>query len=281
MPELPEVEIVCRGLGEAFVGHRLTGVVRRFDRLRWPVPEALEQAILAGPPEGAGILRSVARRSKYLLLGFDSGTLIIHLGMSGTLKRLAPGTPPRPHDHLDFVFEDRILRYNDPRRFGAVLWSADSADATAAGHVLLRDLGVEPFGDAFTGRLLHAATRGRTASIKQVLLSGLVVVGVGNIYACESLFRAGIRPTTPAGRIGLPRYERLAAAIRETLTDAIAAGGSTLRDFVASTGEAGYFQLRCFVYGRAGKPCRVCGTPIRLIRQQQRASFFCPTCQRA
>ncbi len=281
MPELPEVEIVCRGLDEAFVGHRLTGVVRRFDRLRWPVPEALEQSILAGPPEGAGILRSVARRSKYLLLGFDAGTLIIHLGMSGTLKRLAPGTPPKPHDHLDFVFEDRILRYNDPRRFGAVLWSAESAAATATGHVLLRDLGVEPFGDAFTGRLLYQATRGRTASIKQVLLSGVVVVGVGNIYACESLFRAGIRPTTPAGRIGLPRYERLAAAIRETLTDAIAAGGSTLRDFVASTGEAGYFQLRCFVYGRGGEPCRVCGTAIRLIRQQQRASFYCPTCQRA
>ncbi len=281
MPELPEVEIVCRGLDEAFVGHRLTGVVRRFDRLRWPVPETLEQSILADRPEGAGILRSVARRSKYLLLGFDAGTVIIHLGMSGTLKRLAPGTPPKAHDHLDFVFEDRILRYNDPRRFGAVLWSGQSAEATAAGHVLLRGLGVEPFGDAFTGRLLHAATRGRTASIKQVLLSGLVVVGVGNIYACESLFRAGIRPATQAGRIGLPRYERLAVAIRETLTDAIAAGGSTLRDFVASTGEAGYFQLRCFVYGRAGEPCRVCGTAIRLIRQQQRASFFCPTCQRA
>ena len=281
MPELPEVEIVCRGLDESFVGHRVTGVVRRFDRLRWPVPEALGPSILAGPAESAGILRSVARRSKYLLLGFDSGTVIIHLGMSGTLRRLAPGTPPKRHDHLDFVFEDRILRYNDPRRFGAVLWSGESAQATATSHALLRDLGVEPFGDAFSGRLLHTATRGRTASIKQVLLSGAVVVGVGNIYACESLFRAGIRPTTPAGRIGLPRYERLAAAIRETLTEAIAAGGSTLRDFVASTGHAGCFQLRCFVYGRAGEPCRVCGTPIRLIRQQQRASFFCPTCQRA
>jgi formamidopyrimidine-DNA glycosylase len=280
VPELPEVEIVCRGLAEAFVGHRLTGVVRRFERLRWPVPDALEQSILAGPRETAGILRSVARRSKYLLLGFDAGTVIIHLGMSGTLRRVAPGTPLRPHDHLDFVFEDRILRYNDPRRFGAVLWSPASAEATAASHVLLRDLGVEPFGDDFSGRLLHQRTRNRAASIKQVLLGGTVVVGVGNIYACESLFRAGIRPTTPAGRIGLARYERLAAAIRETLADAIAAGGSSLRDFVASTGEAGYFQLRCFVYGRAGEPCRVCGTPVRGIRQQQRASFYCPGCQR-
>jgi formamidopyrimidine-DNA glycosylase len=280
VPELPEVEIVCRGLDEAFVGHRLTGVVRRFDRLRWPVPAGLEQSILAGPAEGAGILRSVARRSKDLLLGFDAGTVIVHLGMSGTLRRLAPGTPLRPHDHLDFVFGDRILRYNDPRRFGAVLWSPENAEATAATHALLRDLGVEPFGDAFTGRLLHEATRGRTASIKQVLLSGAVVVGVGNIYACESLFRAGIRPTTPAGRIGLARYERLAGAIRETLAEAIAAGGSTLRDFVASTGQTGYFQLRCFVYGRAGEPCRRCGTIVRAIRQQQRASFFCPGCQR-
>ena len=282
MPELPEVEIVCRGLNDAFVGHRLTGVIRRFARLRWPIPDDLEQRILGAScaDAGSGLLRSVARRSKYLLLGFDSGTVLIHLGMSGTLRRLALGTPARAHDHLDFVFGENILRLNDPRRFGAVLWSDATAPDTASGHVLLRHLGVEPFSDAFSGRLLHEATRQRKASIKQVLLSGAVVVGVGNIYASESLFRAGIRPTTAAGRISRPRYDRLAEAIRQTLTEAIAAGGSTLRDFVASTGQTGYFQLQCFVYGREGEPCRVCGTSIRAIRQQQRATFHCPVCQK-
>ena len=282
MPELPEVEIVCRGLNDAFVGHRLTGVIRRFAQLRWPIPDDLEQCILATPHAAAdsGMLRSVARRSKYLLLGFDSGTVIIHLGMSGTLRRLVASTPTRTHDHVDFVFDDQVLRFNDPRRFGAVLWSEASAQDTATGHALLRNLGVEPFGDAFSGRLLHEATRGRKASIKQVLLSGAIVVGVGNIYASESLFRAGIRPTTAAGRISRPRYERLAQAIRQTLTEAIAAGGSTLRDFVASTGQTGYFQLQCFVYGRAGEPCRICGAPVLALRQQQRASFYCPVCQK-
>jgi len=200
--------------------------------------------------------------------------------MSGTLRRLAAGTPTRAHDHVDFVFGDQVLRFNDPRRFGAILWSSATAASTAGGHQLLRNLGVEPFSERFTGRLLFEATRLRAVSSKQVLLSGAVVVGVGNIYASESLFRAGIRPTTAAGRIGSARYGRLAEAIRETLTEAIAAGGSTLRDFVASTGETGYFQLRCFVYGREGEDCRVCGTTVRAIRQQQRATFYCPACQK-
>jgi formamidopyrimidine-DNA glycosylase len=278
VPELPEVEIVSRGLAEAFVGHRLTGVIRRFGQLRWPIPEDLERSILGYPPaEGAGVLRSVQRRAKYLLLAFDTGTLLIHLGMSGTLRRLPAGTATRAHDHVDFVFGEHILRFNDPRRFGAVLWCAGGA---LGSHALLRRLGVEPFSDAFTGRLMYDATRRRKVSIKQVLLSGAIVVGVGNIYASESLFRAGIRPTLAAGRISRPRYDRLAVAIRETLAEAIAAGGSTLRDFVASTGESGYFQLQCFVYGREGQPCRVCGTTVRAIRQQQRATFYCATCQR-
>ena len=284
MPELPEVEIVCRGLAEAFVGHRLTGVIRRFGQLRWPIPDDLELAIrgTSSQGEGAGILRSVQRRSKYLLLGFDTGTLLIHLGMSGTLRRLPADTAPRAHDHVDFVFGDQVLRFNDPRRFGAVLWCADGAGAALQeSHALLRRLGVEPFSDAFNGRLMYEATRGRKLAIKQLLLSGAVVVGVGNIYASESLFRAGIRPTTAAGRISRARYERLVVAIRDTLSEAIDAGGSSLRDFVASTGESGYFQLRCFVYGREGEPCRVCATPVRAIRQQQRATFYCPTCQRA
>jgi len=284
VPELPEVEIVCRGLNEAFVGHRLTGVIRRFGQLRWPIPDDLERSILGAPPvEGAGILRSVQRRSKYLLLGFDTGTLLIHLGMSGTLRRLPAQAATRAHDHVDFVFGDQVLRFNDPRRFGAVLWWAGTgAGAAATGsHALLRRLGVEPFSAAFTGRLMYEATRGRKVSIKQALLAGAIVVGVGNIYASESLFRARIRPTTAAGRISRPRYDRLAVAIRETLSEAIAAGGSSLRDFVASTGESGYFQLQCFVYGRQGQPCRICGTPVRAIRQQQRATFYCPSCQKA
>ena len=286
MPELPEVEIVCRGLNEAFVGHRLTGVIRRFGQLRWPIPDDLERSILgATPVEGAGILRSVQRRSKYLLLGFDTGTLLIHLGMSGTLRRLPAETATRAHDHVDFVFGNQVLRFNDPRRFGAVLWCAGAgagAGVAATGsHALLRRLGVEPFSDAFTGRLMYEATRRRKVSIKQALLAGAIVVGVGNIYASESLFRARIRPTTAAGRISRPRYDRLAVAIRETLSEAIAAGGSSLRDFVASTGESGYFQLQCFVYGREGQPCRLCGTLVRAIRQQQRVSFYCPTCQKS
>lgn len=281
MPELPEVEIVCRGLNDAFVGHRLTKVIRRVPQLRWPIPEDLEDRIRgAAGGADAGVLRSVQRRSKYLLLGFDTGTLLIHLGMSGTLRRLAIGEATKAHDHVDFIFGEQVLRFNDPRRFGAVLWHGRDGDAVPAGHARLQGLGIEPFDESFTGRLMFAATRGRKVAIKQVLLSGAVVVGVGNIYASESLFRAGIRPTTAAGRISKPRYERLATAIRQTLTDAIAAGGSTLRDFVASTGETGYFQLQCFVYGRAGEPCRTCGTPIRGIRQQQRATFFCPRCQK-
>jgi formamidopyrimidine-DNA glycosylase len=282
VPELPEVEIVCRGLNDAFVGHRLTGVIRRFAQLRWPIPDDLEQLILGpAPGHAGGVLRAVQRRSKYLLLCFDTGTLLIHLGMSGTLRRLVSGAPTRAHDHVDFVFGDQVLRFNDPRRFGAVLWSGETALSTAGSHALLRHLGVEPFGEAFTGRLMFEATRGRKASVKQMLLSGAVVVGVGNLYASESLFRAGIRPTTAAGRLSRPRYDRLAESIRQTLTEAIAAGGSTLRDFVASTGQSGYFQLQCFVYGREGEPCRVCATPIRAIRQQQRASFYCGVCQKA
>jgi formamidopyrimidine-DNA glycosylase len=268
-------------LNDAFVGHRLTKVIRRFDQLRWPIPDDLETTILGASPSGdAGVLRSVQRRSKYLLLGFDTGTLLIHLGMSGTLRRMPVGETIRAHDHIDFVFGEQVLRFNDPRRFGAVLWHG-GGEAVAGSHVLLQHLGVEPFSEAFTGRLMFQATRGRKASIKQVLLSGAIVVGVGNIYASESLFRAGIRPTSAAGRISKPRYERLVTAIRQTLTEAIAAGGSTLRDFVASTGQSGYFQLQCFVYGRAGEPCLVCATPIRAIRQQQRATFFCPVCQKA
>ena len=275
MPELPEVETVRRGLDAAFVGRTLKTVVTRRPDLRWPIPSDLPQRI------GGATLRAVRRRSKYLLLDFDTGTLIIHLGMSGTLRHREPDAPPTAHDHVDLDFGDRLLRLNDPRRFGAVLWSdSDPADQDN-GHPLFARLGMEPFDPRFDGAWLHAGLRGRRVSIKQLLLAGDVVVGVGNIYACESLFLAGIRPTRTAGRLRRAACDRLADAIRATLARAIEAGGTTLKDFVSSGGESGYFQLQVHVYGRAGLPCTVCGTPIRMIRQQQRASFYCPSCQPA
>ena len=273
MPELPEVEVVRTGLAATAAGRVVEAVVRRAPALRWPIPEDLDARL------SHRALRAVERRGKYLLLAFDHGWLIVHLGMSGTIAWARRDAPPRVHDHLDLVFADGVLRLNDPRRFGAVLWH-DAADGDPAGHPLLRSLGVEPFSAAFDGALMHAASRGRRVAIKQLLLSGTVVVGVGNIYASESLFRAGIRPTTPAHRISPARYARLADAIRATLSAAIAAGGSTLRDFVSSEGASGYFQLECFVYDRAGLPCRACGGPIRVRRQQQRSTYWCPTCQR-
>jgi formamidopyrimidine-DNA glycosylase len=273
MPELPEVEVVRAGLAATAVGRSVRRVDARAPALRWPIPQELDRLV------GGQVLRAAQRRGKYLLLAFDTGWVIVHLGMSGSLRWTRADQPPGLHDHLDFAFDDGVLRLNDPRRFGAVLWHAAS-DGPVESHPLLASLGVEPFSEAFDGRLLFAATRGRRVAIKQLLLAGTVVVGVGNIYASESLFRAGIRPTTAAGRIGRERYGALAEAIRATLSEAIAAGGSTLRDFVASDGATGYFQLECFVYDRAGAPCRVCGTPIRTLRQQQRATYWCRTCQR-
>jgi formamidopyrimidine-DNA glycosylase len=273
MPELPEVEVVRAGLAATAIGRRIQRVDRRAPALRWPIPADLGQRL------GGRRLLSVGRRGKYLLLHFDPGCVIVHLGMSGSLCWADADMPLRPHDHLDLVFDDGLLRLNDPRRFGAVLWH-DAADGPPEAHPLLASLGIEPFAPRFDGELLFAATRGRRVSIKQLLLSGTVVVGVGNIYASESLFRAGIRPGTAAGRIGRERYRRLADAIRQTLAAAIAAGGSTLRDFVSSAGQSGYFQLECLVYDRAGAPCRVCGEPIRAVRQQQRSTYWCPRCQR-
>lgn len=273
MPELPEVEVVRRGLQAGLSRRVVSRVEVREPRLRWPVPEGLSRE-LAGRR-----LESVGRRGKYLLMDFGGATLIAHLGMSGNFRILEAPQAPARHDHVDIDFGERLLRYHDPRRFGAMLWHTP-ADGPVSAHPLLAGLGVEPFSDEFDGEMLYRATRGRAVAIKQLLLSGTVVVGVGNIYASESLFRAGIRPSTPARRIGRERCERLAGAIRETLADAIARGGSSLRDFVGSDGQGGYFQLDCFVYGRAGQPCRVCGTPVAMRRDQQRATYWCPACQR-
>lgn len=287
MPELPEVEVTVRGVEPRVVGRRIDAVVVRHEGLRRRIPSTLA-ATLVGLE-----IETVTRRGKFILLrcvqtrGADApgprdGTLLIHLGMTGTLRVVPADTPVRPHDHVDVVVGDRVLRFNDARRFGLVVWHPD-----AAGPVLdsahFGRLGVEPFSAAFDeahgGPLLHRASRGRSVAIKPFLLGGEAVVGVGNIYASESLFRARIHPRTAAGRISLARYRVLADAIRATLADAIAAGGSTLRDFVGADGASGYFQQRYFVYDREGRPCRVCGTPIRAIRQGQRSTFYCPHCQ--
>jgi formamidopyrimidine-DNA glycosylase len=277
MPELPEVEVTRRGVAPHIEGRTVRDVVLRRSGLRWPFPAGLGQ-VLAGRK-----VASTGRRGKYLLLTFDNGTLIIHLGMSGHLRVLPPDIPPQKHDHFDLVVDGdsalQVLRMTDPRRFGAVLWHA-SEDGDLEQHLLLRGLGVEPLEGAFTGELLHRMTRTRSAAIKQVLLAGDIVVGVGNIYCSESLFRAGINPKTPARRISLARYQKLAQAIRDVLAEAIVQGGSTLRDFISVNGQSGYFQQSYFVYDRTGIPCRVCGTPVRQIKQGQRSTFYCVQCQK-
>lgn len=270
MPELPEVETTCRGIAPIIAGKTVTGVVVRDARLRWPVPKGLARLVKGK------VVRGVRRRAKYLLLDFDQGTLIVHLGMSGSLRVLPHSLPPGPHDHVDLVFGDRLLRLRDPRRFGSVLWQKGSAER----HPLLSRLGVEPLESTFCGDYLYRATRGRKVAVKQLLMNHTVVVGVGNIYASESLFRAGIHPLTQAARVSRARCEALARAVKETLAAALQAGGSTLRDFVGSDGASGYFQLQTFVYDRSGEPCRVCSRAIRLLRQGQRSTYFCPACQK-
>jgi formamidopyrimidine-DNA glycosylase len=270
MPELPEVEITRRGLLPNLTGRKIDAVVTRHTALRYPLPRALGR-LLAGNP-----LRNIDRRGKYLLFRFDHGTLILHLGMSGSLRLVPAAEPPGKHDHLDIVFGDQALRLRDPRRFGAVLWEKGDADA----HPLIAPLGIEPLSEAFTGEWLHGATRGRATAIKLFLMDSHVIVGVGNIYASESLFRAGVDPRTPAGRLSRKRCERIVTAIKATLDAALAAGGSTLRDFLHSDGSSGWFQQQHFVYGREGEPCRVCGAKVRALRLGQRSTFHCPRCQR-
>ena len=271
MPELPEVETTRRGIAPHVSGRRVVRVDVYDPRLRWPVPADLDARM-----RGLTIDR-VDRRSKYLLLRLGEAALLVHLGMTGTL-RIHRDPPARgKHDHVDIALDDgTLLRYRDPRRFGAMLWLARADD----GHPLLDALGPEPFDAAFDARYLWRTTRARSASIKLVLMDNRVVTGVGNIYANEALYRAGIRPATRANRLSKARLARLVDAVRGVLHAAIAKGGSTLRDYVGSDGAAGYFQLDYFVYGREGTPCRVCGTPIRRSRIGQRSSFHCPQCQR-
>lgn len=273
MPELPEVEVTRRGVDPFLVQQRVTGLVLRRAGLRWPFPSDLSHKLVDQT------VRSTGRRGKYLLINFDHGTLIIHLGMSGHLRILPLTTPALLHDHIDIVLGQQLLRMTDPRRFGAVLWH-DLQDGAIEQHSLLQKLGMEPLTEQFTGAVLYKATRHRKITIKQMLLAGDVVVGVGNIYASESLFMSGISPLKAVNKLTLARYQKLAAAIKEVLAAAIVQGGSSLKDFINVNGQSGYFQQNYFVYGRQGLPCRHCQTPIRQIKQGQRATFYCVKCQR-
>ncbi|WP_126443778.1 bifunctional DNA-formamidopyrimidine glycosylase/DNA-(apurinic or apyrimidinic site) lyase [Sulfuricystis multivorans] len=269
MPELPEVEVTRRGIEKRLKGRRLTRAVLRAPSLRYPVPAGLARR-LAGRT-----LVTAKRRGKYLLLDFASGHLLIHLGMSGSLRFVAPGTKAHRHDHADFVFGEDVLRLTDPRRFGALLWLEDDPLA----HPLLAALGIEPLSRDFTPQWLQQALAGKRVAIKPALMDSRLIVGIGNIYASESLFLAGIDPRRAAGSISLARLERLVFAIKATLRAAIRAGGSTLRDFCGPEG-LGDFQVHHQVYGRAGEACPRCGATTRQIRQGQRATYFCPRCQR-
>ena len=274
MPELPEVETTRRGIAPHVEHREIVEVIVRQPRLRVAVPDDFNER-LVGARFG-----TLARRAKYLLLPLESETgasLIWHLGMSGSLRIARLGDLPKKHDHIDLIFDDGgILRYHDPRRFGFVDWLVDSAECDPR----LARLGPEPLSAAFDGERLYQLSRGRRMAVKPFLMDNAVVVGVGNIYASEALFMAGIDPRRAAGRISLERYQRLAAAVREVLAAAITQGGTTLRDFVSGTGEPGYFKQRLNVYGRHGQGCRRCNDELRLVTLGQRASVFCPTCQR-
>lgn len=275
MPELPEVEVSRVGLIPFVAGQAIVAALFRTPKLRHELPPSLA-ARLAGLRVDA-----IARRGKYLLFDCQStrggGWLIVHLGMSGSLRLVAPGAAPRKHDHVDLVFATTCVRLRDPRRFGTLLWHEGQG---VEAHPLLAHLGIEPLTDEFDGDWLYAATRGRSAPIKPLLMDSHLIVGVGNIYAAESLFRAGISPLRAADRISRERYRVLAAAIRATLQDSIAAGGASVRDYVHSDGGAGSFQLACAVYGRESAPCPRCAQPVRALRQAGRSTFYCPRCQR-
>ncbi len=271
MPELPEVETIRCGIEPFIKGRRVTQVIVRTPRLRWPVPVDLASRLCGETIQG------VERRAKYLLLRTEVGTLLIHLGMSGFLRVLQPLQPPGKHDHADVVFDGGIcLRLNDVRRFGALLW----LDGDPRQHSLLADLGPEPLSAELTGDYLYQRSQGRRLAVKPFIMDSKVVVGVGNIYANESLFRAGIDPSRAAGRLSLARYQRLVQVIRQVLQEAIAAGGTTLRDFSDQDGRPGYFAQQLQVYGRAGKPCSICGQAIVKIQLGQRSTYFCRQCQR-
>jgi|TARA_R110002072_G_scaffold99563_12_gene218980 formamidopyrimidine-DNA glycosylase len=269
MPELPEVETTRRGVEPHCLNQVVRRVIVREARLRWPVPDQLV-ALLSGQ-----VIEAVQRRAKYLLFRTAAGSLMVHLGMSGSLRLVDATEPPGRHDHIDILFDGGVcLRYHDPRRFGCFLWLAPGDD-----HPLLRNLGPEPLSSDFDGQLLYRRSRGRKVAVKSFIMDGKVVVGVGNIYANEALFLAGIRPDRAAGRISSARYQHLAENVKLVLTNAIAQGGTTLRDFVGGDGKPGYFAQQLLVYGRGGQPCKTCGSVLQERRLGQRSSVYCVTCQ--
>ncbi|MBL4567653.1 MAG: bifunctional DNA-formamidopyrimidine glycosylase/DNA-(apurinic or apyrimidinic site) lyase [Porticoccus sp.] len=271
MPELPEVVVTLRGVLPHIKGKQVDGVVVRDARLRWPVPDNLSE-LLCGQ-----VLMTGHQRAKYMLFQFHHGHLMIHLGMSGNLRVVQEGTPPAKHDHVDIKFSGGIvLRFTDPRRFGSVLWLEGEPEQ----HRLLQHLGPEPFDSAFDGERLYRLSRGKTASVKQFLMDNKTVVGVGNIYANESLFLSGIRPKKAAGKISLKRYKVLSNNAKRVLKRAIEQGGTTLKDFVGNEGKPGYFKQQLFVYGRGGEPCLQCETQLKEIRLGQRSTVYCPVCQK-
>jgi formamidopyrimidine-DNA glycosylase len=271
MPELPEVETTCRGIAPYIVGQTIKQVIIRQPQLRWPIPSELNQTLT-----GLNIL-AVSRRAKYLLFTTGAGTMLMHLGMSGSLRIMSAGQSAGKHDHIDFIFnDDTVLRFNDPRRFGAVLWTT----APVAEHPLLKALGPEPLLDEFNGELLYTRSRNRKVPVKSFIMDSHIVVGIGNIYANEALFMAGILPTRQAGKVSLARYQKLAECIRVILQHAITQGGTTLRDFVNEAGKPGYFQQQLKVYGRAGLPCTHCLQPLTETRLANRSTVFCGACQR-
>jgi len=271
MPELPEVETTRRGIEPYLRGQTIEKIIVRQTSLRWPVSATLVKRTRHAHIE------QVSRRAKYLLIRTDKGTLVIHLGMSGSLRIVRDNAPPGPHDHIDMlVGSSTTLRYKDPRRFGAWLWTEDKPES----HPLLGKLGPEPLSDDFSGDYFFNHSRGRKLAIKSFLMDSHVVAGIGNIYASEALFRAGIHPARAAGRISRQRYMKLVDAVKQVLTEAIRQGGTTLRDFSNGEGKPGYFQQSLNVYGQSGEPCPVCATPIRETRTGQRSTFYCPHCQR-
>lgn len=269
MPELPEVETTLNGLAPHVVGQTVSSVVLRRPDLRFPIPPEISS--LSG-----SVVRGLSRRAKYLLMSFDHGTAIWHLGMSGSMRVFPSDTQLRAHDHVDFgLSSGRVLRFNDPRRFGSLLWTPPDVE-----HPLLAGLGPEPLSPEFTGEYLWRLSRGRRVRVKPFLMQQDVVVGVGNIYVTEALFLAGISPRRAAGSVSLAAYDRIVAAIRLVLSDAITAGGTTLKDFITPDGARGYFVQKLQVYGRGGLPCFRCGTVLRSAVIGQRASVWCPSCQR-
>ncbi len=275
MPELPEVETTRAGLAPHLEGRRVRSVLLRRPDLRWPIPPEVSERL---PGQR---IAAVRRRAKYLLLDTDAGSALLHLGMSGSLRVLPAATPVREHDHVDFALQGasgtpgRVLRFNDPRRFGCLLWQPPGET-----HALLRELGPEPLSEAFDGDYLFARSRGRSAPVKTFLMDQKVVVGVGNIYAAEALFAAGISPLRAAGKVSRERYAALAGEVKRILAHAIARGGTTLRDFLAPDGAPGYFEQELAAYGRGGEPCPRCDRPLKQAMVGQRASVWCARCQR-